>query len=315
MNSDTKPAALTLTNGDEKVVIRPQYPSGGDPVICKAWDLGSPEVRYTSVSNPGADGTTYSEGFVGSRTVTLDLAILGDAGGHDAYWYASRLSRMAHPMASPILTIQRPYADAPDGTTDGTPYHMTLRGSPYTLPYTARSAALLEMQLVFTCPLGLLESELRQYAVSDIAGDEGVTEWFFPAAFPKTFGIVGAVFPQLSVTVRGDTAITPTIYIHGPVVDPQITAIDPKNPDASETFKFDGLTLTSGQLVQIDMGTGSIRLAKGSSGQILDDMTVYNTVDWTVSTFWRWLPGDHAILFHSTTGSITVEFRERRLTI
>lgn len=303
MNGLRKPANLTLTNGDEEVIIRPGQPSGADPVICKAWDLGAPEIRYTSVANPGADGTTYSDGFVGARTVTLDLAILGDS-FHDAYWYAAQLTCMTHPLATPVLTIQRPY----DESTGGTPWHMDLRGSPYTLPYTARSAALLEMQLVFTCPLGLLESPLRQYHAGDVPGDEGVNEWVFPATFPKTFGLVGATYPQLTLTVNGDTAIFPTIYIHGPVVDPVISC-------DGDVFAFDGLTLISGQLVQINMSTGSVLLAEGSPGQVLDDMTVYNTVDWTVSTFWRWLPGDHTILFNSTSGAITVEFHERRLTI
>lgn len=309
MNTDKKPAKLQLVNGTETITIRPMTPAGPDPIICKSYDFGSPELRYTTVANPGVDGTTYSDGFVGARTVTFELAIMGgkspdDGAIHDAYYYASRLTAMTHPNARPVLRITRN-----DETNAGRTYTMNLRGSPYSLPYTARSAALLEMQLVFTCPLGLIQGELLTYASEDVTTDDNAQDWVFPAKFPKTFGLVNARYPQLIIKVEGDTPVTPTIYISGPATNPEILTAD------GERFAFDGLTLAAGQTVQIDMGTGSVRLGTQATGTILDDMTVYNTVDWEVSTFWRWNPGLHTIYFLSTHGTMTIQFTERRLTI
>jgi hypothetical protein len=309
MNTDRKPAKLELINGSETITVRPLYPAGPDPIMCKSWDLGAPEFRYTTVANPGVDGTTYSDGFIGARTVTFELAIMGglspdDGKVHDAYYYANRLTAMAHPNAKPVLRITRN-----DEINAGRAYTMDLRGSPYSLPFTARSAALLEMQLVFTCPLGLIQGPLLTYETEDIAGDDGIQDWVFPAKFPKTFGLRGVRYPQLIIKVEGDIAVTPTIYIHGPVTDPEIAT------DDNERFAFDGLTLAAGQTVQINMATGSVRLGTTSTGTILDDMTVYNTVDWAVSTFWRWNPGLHTVYYLSTTGSTTIQFSERRLTI
>jgi hypothetical protein len=84
--------------------------------------------------------------------------------------------------------------------------------------------------------------------------------------------------------------------------------------DEKDIFRFDGLTLTTGQMVQIDMGSGAIRLST-TTGTITDDMSAYGAVDWAVSTYWTWKPGTHSLRFMSTTGTATVEVRERRLNL
>lgn len=303
MNHDRIPAQLTLVNGADTITVRPLFPAGSDPIMCKTWDLGAPEYRYTTVANPGGDGTTYSDGFVGARTVTFELAILGDT-HHDAYWYANKLTAMTHPAARPTLKINRA-----DETTSGTTYYMDLRGSPYNLPYTSRSAALLELQLVFTCPLGLLESCLYDLGPTTPLPATTLYDWVFPAKFDKTFGIINERFPRNTFTIGGDTTIAPIIYINGPCTDPEIIA------DNTQHFRFTGLTLTAGQTVQIDMGAGTVRLGTTDTGTILDDMTVYNTVDWAVSTFWRLTPGEHTIVYIATSGSMQIQYRERRINI
>jgi hypothetical protein len=319
MYGDRKPAELTLTNGSTSILVRRMYPRGADPVICKTYDLGAPEFRYTTVANPGTDGTSYSDGFVGARTVTFELAIMGDHNPqqdpdrHDAYWYASRLAAMTHPMAKPVLSIER-YDDVTAESLTKLPPNtryaqtMQLRGAPYSLPYTSRSAALLEMQLVFTCPLGLIEGPPLKYTVEDTDPNDEPQDWVFPAKFDKKFGAFNNAFPRLIIDVGGDTAIAPTLYISGPCTNPEVLS-------GEDRFAFDGLILDAGQTVQVDMATGSVRLGTEATGTILDDMTVYNTVDWAVSTFWRWLPGRHEVFYLSTHGNLTIQFSERRLTV
>jgi hypothetical protein len=316
MHHPTKPAQLTLHNGTEKITIRPRPAAGANPIHCRNWDLGAPEVRYTSVPNPGADGVTESPGFLGARQIILDLQILGDAtGGHDAYWYAAQLTRMTHPSATPVLEINRI-----DDNTQGKSWFMQLRGNPYSITYGQRAAALLEMQLTFTCPGGFLESTPYSYATIDvIADDDLVTEWIFPAAFPKTFGMAGITYPQLNLDIGGDAAVSPVIYISGPCTNPEIVSETPAAlPGAApiiQRFKFTGLTLDTGETVGIDMGSGDIWLGAVDSRMIRDDMSAYNTVDWAVSTYWIWPPGPHTVIYLGNKGIVTVQYQERRFTI
>lgn len=308
MNTDRKPAELALTNGSDTIVIRPRSAGALDPVLCKSWDLGAPDVRFTQVANPGADGVTYSNGFIGSRTVTLELAVMGGVDPitgirHDAYWYANKLTQMSHPKAAPRLLITRD-----DELNAGKTWEMELKGSPYSLPFTSRSASVLDLQLTFTCPLGLIEGPLLSFTTSASGG--GNTDLDMPFALPFTFGLSGAVFPKLAMNVAGDSTVTPTVYITGPAKDPEIRS------DNGDVFKFKGLTLNAGQTVQIDMGTGAVRLGDSTSTQITDeDMSAYGAVDWAVSSYFVWQPGIHTVSYRSTTGSVTVQYRERRLTI
>lgn len=308
MNHDVKRAALKLVNGNESILIRPDSAKPSDPIMCQSWDLGAPDMRYTSVPNPGADGITESAGFLSARTVVLDLQILGDrkpdgVNRHDAYWYADRLIAMTHPAASPKLEIRR----LGDETTLGGIWEMRLRGNPHSLAFTSRAAALLELQLSFLCPSGVLDGPLTLHEMPPASG-AGIVEWKFDAKFPKTFGGAIDAYPILPITIYGDLAVYPVVYISGPCVDPEVRA------DDTDIFRFDGLTLTSGQTVQIDMGSGTIRLSK-EDGTITDDMSAYGAVDWGVSTFWTWPPGPHRMRLLSTTGTAAVELRERRLNL
>lgn len=305
MNTDRKPAELKLVNGTDTIVIRPKVAGALDPILCKQWDLGAPELRFTTVANPGSDGTTESDGYLGQRTVTMEVVVMGGkdpvtGAVHDAYWYASKLTQMQHPRATPVLQITRD-----DELNAGKTWNMALRGGGYTAPFTSRSAALLEMSLTFVCPGGLIDGPLLSFT-TPTSGAGGNTDLDFPTSLPFTFGLTGSTFPQLNLNVGGDATVIPTVYISGPVKNPEVRSGDDK-------FVFDGLTLIAGQTVQIDMASGAIRL--GSGGQITDDMNAYNTVDWAKSSFWAWQPGFHNVRFYSTTGSVTVQYRERRLTI
>jgi hypothetical protein len=318
MNHDVKRAALRLVNANESIMIRPDTARPTDPIMCQSWDLGAPDMRYTSVPNPGADGVTESAGFLSARTVVLDLQILGDrhpdgTNSHDAYWYADRLIAMTHPTASPQLEIRRK-----DETTssaafpEGEIWRMRLRGNPHSLAFGSRAAALLELQLSFQCTSGILEGPIKRSDMPPGVGG-GTVEWKFDAKFPKTFSGTLEAHPVLTVDVGGELAVYPVIYISGPCTDPELRSVVVRTGEG-EVFRFEGLTLATGETIQIDMGAGSIRYSR-ADGTITDDMSVYGAVDWGVSTFWTWLPEPHQLRFMSSTGSVTVELRERRLNI
>jgi hypothetical protein len=302
MHTDVKPAELRLVNGTDTIIVRPRQAGAFDPIMCKSWDLGAPEVRYTTVANPGADGVTESDGFLGSRTVQLELQIMGGYDPvtkqvHDAYWYAQKLTQMAHPRSKPVLEVSR---------EEDVTWRLSLRGDPFSMPFTSRSAALIDLTLTFVCPSGFIESELLPFTTGP-SGDGATVDLDFAMVFPFTFGPAGDAYPQLNLNVGGDSPVTPGVFISGPVTDPEVRS----GPDR---FRFDGLTLAAGETVYIDMGSGAVRLIT-SNGEVSEDMGPYNTVDWAVSSFWVWEPGPHNVRFYSTTGTVTVQYRERRLTI
>lgn len=292
------PAVLTLTDELDTIVIRPAVATAADPIVCRTWDLGAPEVRVTTTARAGADGVDMGAGYLGARTVTLDLQILGN----DPYSYQERLAAMTHPTRRPTLKITRAA-----GSAAGQTWTMALRGNPFSVSYGRRAAALLEMQLSFTAPDGVLEGPLKSRTTSPAGGSGG--GFTFPATLPDDFGHSSVVNPVLNIDIGGSTAVSPIVYISGPVTNPQVRT------DDGERFVFTGLTLTAGQTVQIDMGAGTVLLGTTESSTVDADATLYHLVDFNLSTFWRWLPGPHVMRYVATTGTATVQWRERRLTI
>lgn len=301
------PAALTLIDGALSIPIRPARATAGDPIACKTWDLGSPEVRITTTPIAGSDGTAESGGYLGSRTVTMDLLIRGDgakvASGHDPYWYAEQLTAMCHPARTPQLKIVRN-----SESSAGVAWYLSLRGNPWSLVYERASAAMLSLTLTFTAPLGMFESELHTLT-SSTGNTAAATDWHFTAAFPHNFG-AATRSPFLTAVVGGTAPINPILYISGPVTDPSL------HDDSGQRFDFSGLTLDSGETVQINMGAGTVLKADPhTNGTTNPANDVFSTVDFATSTFWTWQPGSHKVAFLSTSGSFAVQWRDRKLTI
>lgn len=299
-------ASLTLVDGALAIPIRPQVATADDPIACRQWDLGAPEVRVTSTTRASMDGTDEGAGYFGSRTVTLDLIIRGDRagipGGHDPYWYADQLAGMCHPSRRPVLKITRN-----SEASAGTDWFLTLRGNPWSLAYERASAARLEMTLTFTAPTGYLESELHELSTRT-SNTNAATDWHFPMPFPHGFGQADGS-PILTVNVVGSGITSPVFYIAGPVTDPLLT------DNLGNRFEFSGLKLLSGETVQIDMGAGTVLKTSPATGVTSPADNVFHTVDFAKSTFWQWYPGVHLVALRSSSGSLAVQWRDRKLTI
>lgn len=298
-------AALTLIDGDITIPIRPPKPTAADPVWCTSWDLGAPDVRVTSTPRPSADGVDETAGYLGSRTVTMDLLIRGDgagAAGHDAYWYQNRLAGMCHPSKRPVLRIDRQAED-----TKNVAWFMGLRGNPWSITYDRPSAARLQMTLNFTCASGVLESDLHTVS-STSANTVPATDWHFPAAFPHGFGAATGA-PVLICDIGGSTPVYPLLYISGPAINPRIA------DDTGQKFEFTGLTLDAGQTVQIDMGAGTVLVADPDTGWLTNSADVFHTVNFDKSSFWTWAPGIHRVNLLTNSGSFAAQWRDRQLTI
>lgn len=296
------PAKLTLVSDTDTIDIRPAVPHAFNPVVCSSWDLGAPAVRDSAVDRPGGDGTLDRTSFTGSRTVTFDLHIFGDVNA-SAYAYAERLAAMTHPSVRPRLIITR---NTPENI--GVDWELELRGSPYSMTYERTSASKLDMQLSFTAPLGYLQTSKWRSVETGQVNSTATVGWTPGVGAPQltlpfSTGSTTSAYGTLNLTVGGSAPVTPVIYIYGPVTNPEI------RDDAGNRFKFAGLTLDSGQFVQIDMGAAAVRIGGAP------DSSVYYLVDFSVSSFWAWRPGVHTVRYLASSGSLAVQWRDRRFSI
>lgn len=296
------PATLTLTDEYDTITIRPATVSPLDPVVCSSWDLGAPEPRVASTPRGGADGDIDRTEFVGPRAVTLSLIVRGDANnvtdGQSAYRYADRLTAMTLPARRPTLQVSRNNPEA-----FGEIWEMVVRGNPFSITYGRRAAAMLELQLAFTAPLGLLQGPLRGVDSNTVAVGGGAGNLTLPITLPISLTDGSAATPTLFLDIGGAAPISPTIYIWGPADNPEVFT------DIGERFTFTNLTLVEGQFVAIDMNEGTVLLGGSPSA------SVYHLVDFDVSTFWRWMPGPHTVRLVATGGKFSVHWRERRLLV
>lgn len=290
------PASLTLVSDTDSIELRPARARASDPVVCSRWDLGAPSVRESEVDMPGADGSIDRSSYTGSRSVSFELVVFGDD-TQSPYAYLERLEAMTHPGIRPVLRIER---DVPEAA--GQTWEMQLRGNPFSIAYGRAAAAKLDLTLQFTAPLGYLEGDWQAYQ-SLQADETSATGFSAPFSFPLATGNTTADNPILYATVRGSAPIAPYLYINGPATNPRIT------DDSGQSFTFTGLTIALNQFVEIDMGAGTVRLM-GSP-----DASVYHLVDFSVSTFWRWPPGEHVVRYFATSGSVAVSWRDRRYSI
>jgi hypothetical protein len=290
-----RPAELVLYDDTRSVILRPINPNAGDEVICTSWDLGAADVRVTNTPRAGVDGTDDGPGLLGARTVTFDLVFIGQ----DPYTKIDLLSAMSHPAARPVLRVTR---------LGGQPWTMALRGIPFAIAYGPQQAGKIEASITFNCPAGYLQGPLLGPYSTHAASSTGRTDWRFPAHFRKGFGAGVNPYAGVSIDVGGNIPISPVIYIFGPVTNPVVFT------DEGERFAFEGLTLATGQGVQIDMEAGTVRRAANSLIANAN-ADVWAHVDFDTSTFWTWAPGIHTVRYAASTGTVSVQYRERRLNI
>jgi hypothetical protein len=325
------PARLTLIDGDVVIPIRDVPMKSEDPlrwqlpaVLCREWDPGAPEPRTAVFERAGLDGVDDATAFTGPRTVTLDLVVFGggDIGigyqtvERSAYYLVEQLVTMTHPSRRPYLYVRRPATPGEDMAlvADDAGWRLKLRGNPFSITYGRKAATMLELSLVFTAPEGLFESDWRQ-DYSAQAGEGTATFTFGDTdaniftlgtqdAAQFTFGTAADKSPTFTVNVDSAIPVPPVLYFYGPAVDPRVDL------STGQSFGFTGLSIESGQYVQVDMAAGTALL--GGSW----DAPVYHLVDWTHSTFWR-LSGPVQATFTggAAGGRLVIQWRDRRLTV
>ena len=291
-----------------RVVIRPvAKPAYTDPVYphppvhCVQWDPGAPQIREVVAPAIGRDGTIDDTTLAGARTVTLDLIVIGGPeqqpdGSYitqSAYHWVEKLAAMTRPGARPWLYVTR-------GTDTGVAWRLLLRGNPFSIGYSKTAASKLELRLIFAAPLGYFESPQR--GIDTLAAAETTGGLIMAFHHPFNFGASGGAPGGAPFVVGGSLPVEPVVIVSGPCNNPTVRLED------GQQFRFNSLALDVGDFVQVDMGAGTVRYGGDPTG------SMYHTVDWRVSTFWRVDPGPHRMSM-TGGGKARIEWRDRRLTI
>lgn len=175
--------------------------------------------------------------------------------------------------------------------------------SPVELEYVPRNADVL------TWAVQLLAGDPRMY--TDVLQDESydpaavtaLDGLEFPIVFPLVFG--ADVTAGLLEAVNGGNFITPpVITIRGPVTDPTV-----ENTTSERSIVTAGLTLSTGDTIEIDVGERSVMFAGGSRPDFIDAGE---------TLWWELEPGTNVIRMTGTgmvegQTLLTVEWRDARI--
>lgn len=123
----------------------------------------------------------------------------------------------------------------------------------------------------------------------------------FPITFPITWP-ASAIDDDVNIENPGDVEAWPTIRVNGPGQDPSI-----ENTTQGATLELSGVTLDSGDYLDIDMDAATINFYDSSAGtttSVLNYLTA-------ASEFWSLARGDNALhveMSAAGTGSIVISF-------
>lgn len=288
---------LRLVDGDTTVTLRPEQPAATDAIFVESYDLGFPQMRETVQDAAGQSGVIDLTAFHGGRTVSVEVAILDD-GSLTRHQWADQLRIMCHPAKRPYLYVQQ------DGWS--AERRIMLRGSQFSMVIDRASKARLKASLSWAAPAGVLEAaDLTEQRLTTISAVDGL---ILPISFDST-GL--SLTPSNSATTTeitnsGTATSAPVFRLYGAISGPQIT-----NQATGEVLSLPDLVIASGDFVDIDIAARTAYL-NGVPGN-----SVYRFIDWSVSTWWEFQPGQNLLAFaaasQDSNAALLVQYRERWL--
>ncbi len=246
----------------------------------------SPNVRQNLEDLPEQDGAAAGDFFFGSRPITLRGKIVA----------ATAAERNTN-----VVNLQR--------ALRGLRGNITLKSTPSGLPAMQAYARLenvrvtggyiKEFMIGLVCADPLMYSQTLNTATNSTSpASPGAT---FPWAFPVLFGGGTGSSSSATVTNAGNFDAPAVIRVTGPVTNPQVS-----NSTLNQWIYLDGLTLVSGEWVEIDTGARTVKKSDGSSH--------YDKVRFPQSVWWRLAPGGNTVALWASTSSagvsLTVSHRD-----
>lgn len=244
------------------------------------YDLGWPDVRAVVNPRTNADGMIDTTAWFGARTVSLNLALNGNKGACAVL--RDQLAAFVHPARRPVLTFQEDF--------DTRIRAMSLRGAQSGAPISHR--LFNQMAVSWLCPNGIMEASVGKVTTVFASSSSGtVTGIVFPITFPITFPSY-PVEGQATVVNAGTADAYPILRMYGPIVDPYIDQIG-----LGQRLAFTGLTIPAGSYVEINTRTKTVLFLSDPN------QSQYDKIDYTVSSWWRLLPGVNLIRYQGASFS------------
>lgn len=243
-------------------------------LIVTELDLGYPSVRPVVDVRADADGVYDSTQFFGERVVAM--TVQGDGEGLITQW--DKLARYMRPGRRPYLYF----------TVDGSARRMRLRPSQRASVLRA-PAAVFTAQLQWVAPDGVMEAASASTVTADAtAGGEDGRQ--YNLTFDREYVEINPS-GSVSVTNSGTATIWPELKLYGPVTNPEI-----RDLTNNRRLRF-VTTLTAGQFLEVNTRDRTVRL----NGLV--NQNRYNTLDFTVSSWFGLEPGTQLVRYRGASTS------------
>lgn len=239
-------------------------------------DLGHAGPRTTASDAVDADGTIDTTSLSGSRSIAVRVSATPDA--TDVESMQRRLKAFTNLRLRPTLHVTR---------SQGTERIATVRFERWSEQLSDQMGTFIAQWVV---PSGILESAEQHSATATASGDPEELGFTFDLEFDLTFP---AMDPQGSVQIvnSGDRDAYPLIRLYGPWSD----EVSISNDTSGKALVFDGMSVSAGDFLEIDMRTKTIRL-NGDPTAARNQFLVFPDSSW-----WTLQPGEQRIRFEAET--------------
>lgn len=255
----------------EQFVIRPVQPRYTDLVFCRTYDLGSPEPKTNAEERTGRNGVNDNTSLHGASQVKFDLVITPEV-GVTQWQRLEQLKAWLDPSKRYYVCYQR------YGETDV--WKAVYRPEPWSLVVDKNGGAKLPVSVSLALPEGCYESAAVPYTLRPSGLAVG-----FHAPFHAPFSLTPSSGTGVtSITVNGTQPVPFIAYIYGGQTSPVLM-----DTDTGRKISFTGsggLTVPLGSYVELDTERGTALL----NGDI--NNSVYQYIDFAVSTWWALRPND-----------------------
>jgi hypothetical protein len=265
-----------------QLVIRPESPSANDTIICRTYDLGSPDPKASIEERVGRNGVNDNTSLHGASQAKFDLLIT--PGGSATQWQTlETLKAWLDPTKRYYLCYKR------YGETDV--WRAVYRPEPWALVVDKTGGVKLPVSVSLKLPEGCYESAPVAYDMRPSGAAVG-----FSAPFSAPFSLTpssgtGAV----SIVVGGTRPVPFKAYVYGGQTGPVIMDTD---TGRKLSFTANGeLSIPQGSYVEVDTEKGTA-LLNGDPNN-----SVYQYIDFTVSQWWALRGGETNRLTVSATTS------------
>lgn len=264
---------------------------GTDYIVTEVDGFGIPDVRNGDTDRPIDVGGYFGRDFIGSRTVTISVACVGDnlsdaIDAHDALmteWY------LTTPDSTTIkpLTVQRPGRAAQ--RWNGRPRRAA--SSPI------GGDGVIAVVLEYACADPRIYDDAQSSGSASLPTVGGGRA--YPLTFPRVYG-TQSTGGFVIATNAGNFPTRPVVTITGPCNSPSVS-----NDTTGDTLKTT-LVLTSTDTVVIDFDQRTVTFNGSQTWSLTSD-----------SVWWELLPGDNQIRFSAAAyvlgASMSITWRSARI--